>query len=292
MTKIDISQYRQSGEGANGLSYDSISDPMEMVKLYNNGYPTETIVSEFEVACKAYEMGIPSPNPGELVTDGSRIGIKFRRIQGKKSISRLLKDYPDRTEELARAFARESKKLHSTECPEGLFPDARQQFLHLLKMDRTFNTSEKKIFEDFIMSVPDSSTALHGDLHMGNAVYSSDQRFYFIDMGYFSHGFPLFDLGMTINICLDASEEFRRHDFHVTGERTREFWKYFSDEYFFAEDRLAEKYFGVGQTAESIIDKLRPYECCKLLLVGYNIGTMPAEYEQLIRMTMLRQSGR
>lgn len=285
MRKIDIDDYRQSGEGANGLSYYSLSDPLEMVKLYNTGYPSQTIYDEYDVALKAFRMGVPSPDPGEIVTDGERIGIRFRRIEGKKSFSRLLADHPERTEELARTFAREAKALHSTECPEGFFPDAKQQFLHLLDEDKAFTPEEKGRIADFIRNVPDCSTALHGDLHMGNVVYSSEPRFYFIDMGYFSHGYPLFDLGMTMNICLDAGEDFRQHDFHVTGERTRAFWKYFSDEYFFSEDRLAEKYFGPGQTPESIISNLRPFECCKLLLVEYNLGMMLPDYERIIRET-------
>ena len=293
MKEIDLNDYRKSGEGANGSSYDCISDPLEMVKLYNTDYPKDTIYQELDVARKVFSLGVPSPEPGELVTDGERLGIRFRRIVGKRSYSRMLSDEPERVEELSREFARYCKLVHSTECPEGVFPDAKPQFLHLLETDRAFNDSEKQTIADFINSIPDSTTALHGDMHIGNVIstlpkgapLSVPHKIYFIDLGYFSRGFPLLDLGMTRNICMTSAEDFRVHDFHVTGELTRRVWEYFVDEYFFAEDRLAERYFGKGQTFESVSEAIRPYECCKLLLVEFNLGVMLPHYERHIRET-------
>lgn len=293
MINIDLKNYRQSGEGANGASYDSISDPLEMIKLYNTDYPTDTIYQELDVARKVYELGVPSPEPGELVTDGTRIGIRFRRIVGKRSYSRMLADEPERVEEFSREFARACKGVHNTECPYGVFPEAKPQFLHLLEADRAFNDSQKQVFADFINSIPDSSTALHGDMHIGNvlstlpvnAPLTDPHKIFFIDLGYFSRGFPLLDLGMTRNICLTADEEFRVHDFHITGDLTRRVWEYFVDEYFFAEDCLAERYFGKGQTFDSVSESLRPYECCKHLLVEFNLGFMPPNYVRHIRDT-------
>lgn len=291
MKRINIADYVKTGEGANGSSYDSILDPSEMVKLYNPDYPTETIFSEQEVAVKVYELGIPSPEPGELVTDGDRIGIKFRKVEGKRSYSRAFADEPARTEEFAREFARMCVGLHSTECPEGVFPEAKPQFLSLLEADKVFNPDEKKVIADFIRNVPDSTTALHGDMHFGNALttlpvgspISAPHDTCFIDLGYFSRGCPLFDMGMLQNICLISEEEFRVHDFHVTGDRTALIWKYFVDEYFFGPEKLAEKHFGPGQTFESVSRAIEPFSAVKLFLVEFNLGFMPPHYEAFIR---------
>lgn len=290
--KINIEDYVRTGEGANGASYDSLVDPSLMVKLYNTDYPTETIFSEQEVAQKVYELGVPSPLPGEIVTDGERIGIQFRKVVGKRSYSRAFADEPERTEEYAREFARLCKKLHSTECPEGVFPEAKPQFLHLLDEDKTFNAEEKAVIADFIRNVPDCGTALHGDMHFGNALttlpagapLSDPHDTCFIDLGYFSRGCPFFDMGMMMNICLYAGEDFRVHDFHIDGKHTAEIWRYFVDEYFFGPEKLANKYFGANQTIDSVTEALLPYVAIKLFLVEYNLGgVLFPNYEAVVR---------
>ena len=48
--KINLQDYVQSGEGANGASYDCLSDPDVMVKLYNMSYPLQPVYDELEVA--------------------------------------------------------------------------------------------------------------------------------------------------------------------------------------------------------------------------------------------------
>jgi len=290
---IDLSDYRRSGEGANGASYDCISDPSYMVKLYNKDYPVHTIYSEQEVARKVYALGIPSPEPGEIVTDGECIGIRFRRVDGKRSFSRAFADEAERVEPYAREFARMCKNLHNTHCPDGLFPDAKQQFLDLLDADKTFGPAEHEVLAGFIKSAPDCKTALHGDMHFGNALTTlpkgapldSVHETYFIDLGYFAQGCPLFDMGMLYNICLIADEDFRQHDFHEDGKLTEKVWKYFVDEYFFAEDCIADKMFGSGQTAETVSGIIAKYSAVKLLLVEYNLGFMPPGYIKFIRET-------
>lgn len=288
-----MSDYVKSGEGSNGASYDCISDPSMMVKLYNTDYPRDTIALEHETARKVYDLGIPSPEPGEIVTDGERLGIRFRRIRGKRSYSRMLADEPERCDEFAREYARYCKMLHSTKCPEGVFPDAREQFLHMLDSDTAFTRDQQKVIADFIRSVPDYSTAVQGDMHMGNAIstlplgapLSAPHEVYFIDLCYFAHGCPLFDLGMLQNICLFADDDFRFGDFHVHGDITKAFWISFVDEYFFGPEKLGEKWFGPGVSYEGVNEGLMPYYSVKMLLVEFNLGFMPPIYADLIRKT-------
>jgi len=285
--KIDLNDYVVSGEGANGSSYDNIHDNTVMVKLYNPGYDVSTILVEHELSKKVYEIGVPSPEPGDLVTDGERIGIRFRRIMGKRSYSRAFSQEPERVPELAKEFARHCKQLHSTECPEGMFPDAKEVFLKLLDAEQVLDAGQKAAVRRFIIeTVPDCRTALHGDMHFGNALttlpqgapLSEPHKFYFIDLGYFGYGFPLMDLGMTYNICKLADEAFILHDMHFGRETAEIAWKAFSEEYFFGPEKLGEKYFGPGVTDEIIDEKMKPYCLLKLLLVEYNVGFMPENY--------------
>ena len=294
-TLIDLeNDYRQSGEGANGASYDCISDPEVMVKMYFPSYPVQPIFDELEVAKKVYDLGIPSPEPGEIVTDGERLGIRFRRIVGKRSFSRMLADEPERTEEFSREMARWCKNLHAVECPEGVFPDAKEQFRDMLRQLCGITEEERAFLGKLIDGMPDASTALHGDMHFGNIIttlpegapLSDPHGTYFIDLGYFAQGHPLLDLGMMTCVCLYSSEEFVFHDMHIHKDQARRVFDFFVDEYFFGEDRIAEKWFGPGQTPQTVREILRKSYCVKSILVAFNIGAPLPEFLDELRSLM------
>ena len=83
---INLNDYVRTGEGANGASYNHKTDPNIMMKMYFRNFGAAAL--ELELAKKVYNAGIPTPEPGDLVTDGERMGIRFKRIVGKKSYSR------------------------------------------------------------------------------------------------------------------------------------------------------------------------------------------------------------
>jgi len=288
--KIDINDYVQTGAGANGSSYDSKFDHDIMVKLYNTNYPVQPIFDELEVAQKAYSIGVPSPAPGEIVTDGERLGIRFKRIAGKRSFSRMFADEPERTEEFARYFARFCKKLHSIECPEGMFPNGKDLCRNMLGQMDFFTADEKAFLYKLIDELPEATTALHGDMHIGNVIctlpkgapLSSPHETYFIDMGYFSYGYPLLDLGMMMSIGHYSSEEFIKSEMHITKAHSEQILEYFLDEYFFAEDKLADKWFGAGQTMDSLLRNLRKSFCLKSILIAFNMGYNLPEFERVL----------
>ena len=83
--KISLNDYVLSGGGANGESYDHRTDPTVMLKLYFPGKIQQPL-DEMNLARKVFDMGIPTPEPGDyVVTEDGRYGIRFRRIAGKKS---------------------------------------------------------------------------------------------------------------------------------------------------------------------------------------------------------------
>lgn len=292
--KVDLEKdYRKSGGGANGDSYFSLTDESVMLKLYNTEYSFDVLQEELEISRKVYELGIPSPEPGCLITDGKRLGIKFKRLVGKRSYARMIADEPERMVEYTREFARYCKQLHETKCPQGLFPDAKEQARNFLSLDTVFNPEEKAVISDFISGVPDCDTALHGDMHFGNAIstlpagatLTQDHIVNFIDLGTFASGCPLFDFGMLQIICFFCDEEFRRDAFHITGEKTRAAWDVFVDEYFFSEDKLGEKWFGEGATPQTVYEGLKPYSCMKIFLIENNCNALFPHFEKLIRET-------
>ena len=292
--RIDLADYILTGEGANGVSYDCLSDRNIMVKMYNPGYDITCIVEEHDLARKVWSIGIPSPEPGELVTDGSRLGIRFRKIIGKRSFARAISQEPDRLPELVTEFARTCKGLHATECPAGMFPRAKDTFLGLLEADKVLDAGEKGVLAGFIRDVPECRTALHGDMHFGNVLTTMPQgaamdtphELYFIDLGYFAEGCPLFDVGMTWMICNLSDAAFVEHDFHFGLPVARSAWTEFCREYFFGVEKLGEKWFGPGATPETVSEGMKPFVACKLLLVEFNVGFMPDHYIPFLKETV------
>lgn len=279
--QINLSDYRKSGEGATGSSYDCLADPNLMVKLFNPCYPEEQIVREVELARKVYDLGVPSPQPGELVSAGGQLGISFRRIVGKRSYSRMFADEPDRIEEFARELARYCLRLHSIECPPGLFPNQKDEYYHWLELDRIFTDAQKQVIYDFIKAAPEGNRALHGDLQFGNAIstlpfgapLSDPHEVYFIDLGGFCQGDPLFDLGMFVNICLYSDPEFLYGSYHIRRPEAIRVWEAFADEYWAG--RLTP-----AQAQELLV----PYQALKMLLVDYTMGgTLPPVCEKNLR---------
>ena len=156
-TPIDLNDYVHVGEGANGASYNHKTDPNIMLKIYFRNF--EAAYKELELAQKVYAMGIPTPEPGDLVTDGERLGIRFKRLTGKRSYSRACGDEPERVEEYAREFAQLCKKLHATHVDTTQFENVKDRLYKMLEENPFFTDDQKKKIHDFIAAVPDTDTA-------------------------------------------------------------------------------------------------------------------------------------
>lgn len=253
---IDINDYEYSGEGANGTSYNHKTDPGIMLKLYNSNQNIEFVKAELDFAQKVFDAGIPTPKPGEFVTDGKgRFGMRFQRIVGKKSFSRAVGDDPQNVEHYAREFARMCKLLHSTKVSKTDFPNVKDYYLKLLEENEFYSPQEKEWTRNFIQNAPDGDTAIHGDLQFSNCL-QSDMGNFFIDLGDFAYGHPYFDLGMTILCCLYNAEEFTSSVFHMSNASAKEFWYWF-----------VEEYFGAGADHDKIERELRPYAGLRILMI-------------------------
>lgn len=239
---IDLNDYIRVGEGANGASYNHKTDPSIMMKLYFRNFDAAAL--ELELAKKVYDMGIPTPEPGDLVTDGTQMGIRFRRITGKKSYSRACGDDPDNTEEYAREFARMCLQLHATHVDTTQFENVKDRYYRMLDANPDFTPEQKTKIRNFIAAAPDTDTALHGDLQFGNGIFVEEngvRKQYFIDLGDFSYGYYMFDLGMVYLCCCLNNEEWTMEVNHMSNATARRFWDAFAREYFGPDADLEEK---------------------------------------------------
>ena len=253
--KISLNDYVLSGGGFNGESYDHKTDPSVMLKLYFPGKIQQPL-DEMMLARKVYELGIPSPEPGDyVVTEDGRYGIRFHRIIGKKSYSRATGDNPENVEKYAVEFAQMCKLLHSTHVDISQFENVKDRYMRLLEQNPFFTASEKDKLGKFIADVHDEDTAIHGDLQFSNAIFVDDKK-YFIDLGDFCYGNHLFDVGMVYLCCCLDGEEFIRETFHMSKALAGKFWEYFAPEYF-----------GKDRPLKDIEEEIRPYAGLKTLII-------------------------
>ena len=226
--KIDLNDYVRTGEGANGASYNHKTDPSIMMKLYFRNF--EAAKLELELAQKVYRMGIPTPEPGDLVTDGNQMGIRFRRIDGKKSYSRACGDNPEKAPEYG-----------------------------MLANNPDFTPEQKQKLRDFIAAAPEADTAIHGDLQFGNAIFTEKdgvRTSYFIDLGDFCYGYPMFDIGMVYLCCCLNDESWTMEVNHMTNATAARFW-----------DAFALEYFGEDANMEEVMKQVKIYAGLKTIMI-------------------------
>lgn len=252
--RIDLNDYVHAGEGANGESFNHRTDPNIMMKLYNPG-KVQQPYDEMIMARKVYALGIPTPEPGDYVTDGVRYGIRFRRIEGKKSFTRATADNPEKVDVYASEFAQMCKDLHKVHVDTTMFENVKDRYYRLLAENPFFTPAQKDSIAKFIAHAPDTDTAIHGDLQYSNAIFAGDKR-YFIDLGDFCYGYNLFDVGMVYLCCCLSGEDFIREVFHMEKALAIKFWEYF-----------APSYFGPDIPLKEITDMVRPYAGLKTLIV-------------------------
>ena len=246
---IDLSTWKQVGEGGNGITYENPDRPDVILKVNKAHMSTLAIVQhEFEVSKAVEPFGLSVPKAFEIVKVGDAYGTLTQRIHGKKSLSRICHDEPERTEEMARLLSQKGKELHATPCNTDVFPSRKEQTT-LKALDQTSVVSRKDIplIRSFVETIPDVTTCVHGDFQSGNLIQSGDQ-FYWIDLDRFAYGNPMFDIGHLFQICHDYAKMKQVHEiFHMSEDQLHRFWDAFAKDYTGKEDyssfdRLAGKF--------------------------------------------------
>ena len=267
--RIDLADYEYAGEGANGVSYNHRYDPGVMLKLYRPGMVLQPL-DEMRIARKVFETGIPTPEPGDYVTDGTRFGVRFLRIRDKVSYARAVGDHPENVVRYAEEFAGMCRELHATHVDTTAFECVKDRYARQLAENPFFTPAEKDRLLRFIQGAPDTDTAIHGDLQYGNAIFAGDKR-YFIDLGDFCYGYPLFDIGMVYCTAFLSEPDFVREAFHMEPALSVRFWKAF-----------APAYFGTDRPLRDIEAEVRPFAGLKTILVERDMGRpMPTLREAL-----------
>lgn len=227
--RIDLKDYTQTGAGGTALSYTHNTGDT-LVKLYNPGFEAERAIEEFHTACTVFEMGIPTPKPYRLVTDGERYGAEYELVRGKRSFTRIISEEPDRLQEISLAFAEETRKLHSRKADTARLRSYKQVLTQFYREKDMVPEEYKQLALAFLEKVPDVQTCLHGDLQIGNII-TDGERTLWIDVGEFSYGIPEWDLGIMWTICHRMDKNRADNLFHLEPETLNRHWDIFLPAY-------------------------------------------------------------
>lgn len=239
---INLDEWIPSGGGIFSEIYFHRSNPARMIKFMAGNTTEDDLLREVSNSQYAYRIGLPTPAPGELVTDGKRLGLMFERIVGKVSYARAIGEHPEEIGSLAEEFAGIVRILHSTPCDTSAVPSVKQIYEASIRRNVFRSKEVIKRALDFLYSLPDVATCLHGDLHFGNMI-KAEGKTYLIDLVNLCYGPPLIDFGMIPNLLTFskvAPEKFIE-DYHCTPEQAAGFWLAFLKAYFGEDIDLALK---------------------------------------------------
>lgn len=235
--QIDLTQWQQVGEGGNGKTYVNPAAPGEILKVNNSRLSTlEAVKHEYDVSKAVESLGLSVPQVYRIVRVGDAYATISQLIKGKKSLSRICHDEPERTEEMARLLCRKGKDLFATPCNPEFFPSRKEQVLWAIDHAGFVSKKNRRIIRAFAESIPEKTTCVHGDFQTGNIIQSGDS-FYWIDLDRFAYGDPMFDIGHLFQICKVYAPMKQVQDiFHMSLDQFNRFWDAFAKEYTGKED--------------------------------------------------------
>ena len=227
--KINLEEYKRTGEGGTAVSYTH-KTRNTLAKLYNPGFEADRAKAEFLTARTVFELGVPTPEPYRLVTDGERFGAEYALIPNKRSFARIISQEPDRLQEISLTFASWARKLHSTPADTHRLRSYKQVLTQFYKEKNLVPEVFKQRALAFLERVPDAGTLLHGDLQIGNIITDGDHTFW-IDVGEFSYGTPEWDVCIMWTISQRMDEHRADLLFHLKPEQLKKHWEIFLPAY-------------------------------------------------------------
>lgn len=262
--RINLDDYIQIGEGGTALTYTH-KDGLSLAKLYNPGFKADRAKAEFLTARAVFELGIPSPEPFRLITDGERSGAEYELIKNKRSYTRIISQKPERLEKISLKFARMAKELHAKQADTTRLHSYKQKMERFYHEKNMVPEDYKQRALQFLNTVPDTPRCLHGDLHIGNII-TDGQRDLWIDLGEFAYGVPEWDLALLWTMCHNMPGDRVEHIFHITHDTMMAHWDIFFPAYLGTSD---------PQAIHEATQRLLPYYAAKVPYIFHMVFNRP-----------------
>ena len=228
---VNLQEWVSFGGGGFGESYYNKTDDSVILKLNKASVTEDKAREEFLRSKAVYDMGIPSAEPYEFVTDGERYGMIVQRIQGKESFGRIIADHPDRLSELAAVTAEYTKALHAIPCNTEVFDSMSLRTREMISANKTIPEPIKERLIGYIDELEPATTCLHGDLNPCNII-TAQGKVYWIDLGDFSYGDPLLDFSIMVHMSYYGPNPLLLKLFHMDRKKMIQFYQAMGKQYF------------------------------------------------------------
>lgn len=233
----DMKGLEKIAQGANGEVYRL--DNENIVKVFAEKAPIETIERERELAKQALIFGIPtalSYMVSIMEEEGKpdRYGIVFEALDAD-TLSIQLKEHPDTYDKFVNEYINLYKTIHQTESDSGVFSPIKAIYMEAIdECSKYYTDEEVSKLKALVDAVPDRKTLIHGDYHPNN-IMVQDGELMLIDMGDMSTGHPVFDFLATASTQVNLvklSPEYAEFHTRMSVELINRTWNRLMDGYF------------------------------------------------------------
>ncbi|WP_406242557.1 aminoglycoside phosphotransferase family protein [Tissierella carlieri] len=179
------------GRGNTATVYELEED--KVLKLFNQGYPKESVEKEFNNARTISNMDFVKPKAYEIIFSEDRIGIVYDKIEGES-----LLDWVMRTGDV-QSCAVYMANLHKEILQNNIsnVPSYKEFLKYNIVKALSGNPNKQKEALDMLDKLKDGNTLCHGDFHPGN-IFISDGQAMVIDFMNVCHGDFLYDIARTV----------------------------------------------------------------------------------------------
>ena len=177
------------GRGNTATVYELEED--KVLKLFNQGYPRQSVNQEFNNAIAIRNMDFPKPKAYEIISLEKRIGITYDKIEGES-----LLDWVMRTGDVKNC-ALYMANLHKIILKNKVsnVPNYKEFLNYHIRKSGNLNKQREALY--ILDKLKNGNTLCHGDFHPDNIFISNGQA-RVIDFMNICHGDILYDIARTV----------------------------------------------------------------------------------------------
>ena len=232
LREVSIEGCEVIGEGANGKVYRI--DEETIIKVFAPGVSLDVVKEERDFAQAAFIAGVPTAISYDVVKCGDSYGAVYEMLNAK-TVASVVKENPERAEELGKRLGKLLKELHNTAANTALLRDMLAVYKERAAgMDKYYTAEETEKLESLYDILPGKNTLLHGDFHAKNVMLMNDELV-LIDMGDVGYGHPILDWGGTYLAMVRIGKirpELTETYVGMNYELCKTVWRAMTDEYF------------------------------------------------------------
>lgn len=174
-------------------------DDHRVLKLFHSWVKPSAITAEQRHAQAAHRLGLPTPNPGEIIEVRDRSGIVYERVHGPSLAEHIARSKVD-PRAFGRLFASLHAEIHAHGAPRHL-PGQREQLAEAITSCSDLTEREREQALTLLSTLPTGNQLCHGDFHPANVLLPMSGPIT-IDWLDATCGNPAADVARTSIICL------------------------------------------------------------------------------------------